>query len=1252
MRIVIDMQGAQTESRFRGVGRYTMSFAQAVVRNKGEHEIVLALSGLFPDTIEPIRAAFDGLLPQENICVWYAPGPVQEEISENTGRRGVAELLREAFLSSLRPDIIHVSSLFEGYVDDGVTSICRFKTGTPVSVILYDVIPLLNPDRYFKSNPDYERFYLRKTEHLRNASICFAISACTMEEGSRVLGLEKSKILNISSATSPEFQPHRIDEAIANRIRQKFNLRQAFVLYSGGADERKNLPRLIQAYAALPEHLRDRYQLVFSGDMPESRIAQFKNVARAHGLKASELIFTGYVTDEELVQLYNLCQLFIFPSWHEGFGLPALEAMACGAPVIGANVSSLPEVIGLPEAMFDPFDVASISEKMKQALEDEVFRTRMREHGVRQAKKFSWDETAKRAIGAWENLYKQNNLYASTKAQAFYKPTMAFISPLPPARTGIADYSAVLFLELSAYYDIELVVAQDQVDISSLNQCVKIRDVAWLRANFKKIDRVLYHVGNSPFHSHMVSLLAEIPGVVVLHDFFLGHLLAGMELQGHSNIWKQSLYESHGYASIKEACLDPEVAKFKYPANWNILQQSLGVIVHSNYAASLANLWYSNAITADLAVIPLLRLSAQKIDKRSARKELGINEDSFVVCSFGLLDKNKLNHRLLRAWQDSALGDDNSCHLIFVGECHKGQYRESLLQEMHELDLDRKIHITGFVNPEMYCKYLAAADVAVQLRANSRGETSAAVLDCMNYALPVIVNGNGSMAELDHATVWMLDDEFSDASLVEALEVLWREPERRQTLSALAKAVTHDHHAPAKCAKEYFVAIERFYQTAVTQAPALLNAIGKQETFLPCESELINLSQAIASNLPLRQPERRLFLDVSIICRQDIKTGIQRVTRAIIMELLELSPSGYRVEPVYLCDEGGVWHYRFAQQYTFDLLQCQVNAVADTPIDPQNGDILLLLDLTGSMMISAADARLYDAYRSHGVRCFAVVYDLLPVLLPDVFPQGSSEAHECWLKKVSELDGAVCISRAVAKELKEWQEQSAIIHENRRPFSIDWFHLGADVSNSAPSKGLPLDANMTLQQFSSRPTFLMVGTIEPRKGYLQAIEAFSELWSDNVDINLVIVGREGWKGWMPDEHRRNIPETVLRLRNHRECNKRLFWLEGISDEYLEKVYANSTCLIAASYGEGFGLPLIEAAQHKLPIIARDIPVFREVAGKYAYYFSESTPDGLAQAINEWLALYKNDRYPKSDYMPCLTWKESAQQLLRGVLRSE
>jgi len=130
-----------------------------------------------------------------------------------------------------------------------------------------------------------------------------------------------------------------------------------------------------------------------------------------------------------------------------------------------------------------------------------------------------------------------------------------------------------------------------------------------------------------------------------------------------------------------------------------------------------------------------------------------------------------------------------------------------------------------------------------------------------------------------------------------------------------------------------------------------------------------------------------------------------------------------------------------------------------------------------------------------------------------------------------------------------------------------------------------------------------------------------------------------------------VEQLVERLRTHPERNKRLFWLDGVSDEYLEEIYAASTCLLAASYGEGFGLRLIEAAQHKLPIIARDIPVFREVAGDYAFYFSGQDATDVADAIMEWLRLYETQSYPKSDGMPWLTWKESAAQLVANIVDS-
>jgi glycosyltransferase involved in cell wall biosynthesis len=302
------------------------------------------------------------------------------------------------------------------------------------------------------------------------------------------------------------------------------------------------------------------------------------------------------------------------------------------------------------------------------------------------------------------------------------------------------------------------------------------------------------------------------------------------------------------------------------------------------------------------------------------------------------------------------------------------------------------------------------------------------------------------------------------------------------------------------------------------------------------------------------------------------------------------------------------------------------------------GDILLFLDLHPSVAISHEKKTQF--LRNKGILVYHVVYDILPVLNPEFFWSDLCIEFNEWLLAVSKSDGAICISCSVADELIEWLKTNG--SKRLRPFKIGWFHLGADVENAVPTRGLPDDALEVLAQLAAHPSFLMVGTVEPRKGHAQTLAAFELLWADGVDINLVIIGRQGWMVEM-------LLET---LRPHTERGKRLFWLEGISDEYLEKIYAASTCLIAASEGEGFCLPLIEAAQHKLPIIARDIPVIREVAGEHAFYFNGKEPADLARTVREWLTLYQSDRHPKSDSMPWLTWKQSTQQLLDLILREQ
>ena len=206
MRIVLDLQGAQTESRYRGIGRYTLSLAKAIIRNRGEHEIFIVLNGLLQESIRSIRLELADLLPSENIHVWHALGPVHDSDTNNQWRREAAELLREAFIQSLSPDVIHIPSFFEGYIDNAVTSIGLFDKETPISVTMLDLIPLLNAEQYLEPSLLYKRHYLRKVDQLKSAKKLFAISESARQEALKNLPFKSQDVVHQSIAIEPFFK--------------------------------------------------------------------------------------------------------------------------------------------------------------------------------------------------------------------------------------------------------------------------------------------------------------------------------------------------------------------------------------------------------------------------------------------------------------------------------------------------------------------------------------------------------------------------------------------------------------------------------------------------------------------------------------------------------------------------------------------------------------------------------------------------------------------------------------------------------------------------------------------------------------------------------------------------------------------------------------------------------------------------------------------------------------------------------------
>ena len=1241
MRIVIDLQGAQSESRFRGIGRYSLALALGVARNAGDHEVWLVLNAGLGAAIEDIRQAFAGLVPRERIRVFDILAPAAEIDTGNSANARSSELLREYFIAQLEPDAVLVTSLFEGFVDNSVVSVGRFVPGVCTAVVLYDLIPFLNPAAYLGTDAQ-RHYYERKIASLRQAGLLLAISDYSRLEALDALDLDPQRVVSISTAVDASFAPGTVDAARHAALCARFGLQRPFIMYApGGFDSRKNIDGLITAFSELPPALRAQHQLLIASKLNEPERDALEAHARRCNLEPGELVLTGYVDDGALVDLYRSCALFVFPSKHEGFGLPALEAMSCGAPVIGANTTSVPEVIGWDEALFDPTDTAAISGRIAAVLGDDDLLGRLRAHGRRQAASFSWDRTAQRAVAALEEHHAR--VHSARPVPPGAKPRVLFVSPLPPERTGVADYAVRILPTLLPYFDIELVCDQPHVAMPPGLEMLPCHDPAWLRAHAGEFAHIIYQFGNSPFHSFMLPLLEEHPGVVVLHDFYLSSMLSYEQMTGHMpGVWSRALFESHGFNALATSLSAEgwELAKQVYPSNLEILRNASHVIVHSDYARQLATQWYGPDAGRNWSAAQLPRALPSLHDRDAARRALGIRPDAFVVCNFGFVAPTKHCLELLQAWVAARLPADRACELVFVGENEGGDYGRQMLDTIRAADAGDRIRISGWISDEDYLHYLQAADVGVQLRTGSRGETSGTVLDCMIYGLPTLINANGSMAEFPHDAVWMLPDRFSQAELAEALSALRKDPALRKTLGQAALDLMKVRNSPERCGSMYQQALARDWALRRSDRRALyevlLDAPAADDAFLQQSARSI-----ARAHDPLQQ--RQLLVDVTAISQHDLKSGIERVVRNQLVELLRLADSGYRVEPVFFRHEDGQMRCRYARSYGARVLGIGTLLEGyDTLVEVQAGDVYYSADHSPHAVMSAADEGLFANWRARGVEINFLLHDLLPVLRPEFFPPGTDVGHAAWLARIAvEADRIICISGAVADELRTWLANAAVAAPG---LDIAVLHHGADLGGPPPA---PLASTPRLQQIAARPSFLMVGTIEPRKGHLQAIDAVDLLWAAGVDANLVIVGNEGWKP-LADADRRTIPHIIERLRQHPELGKRLLWLTGVDDSELEQIYLASTCLLSPSEGEGFGLPLIEAGRYDLPVLARDIPVFREVGGASASYFSGLDGAALADAMRAWLDRHAAGTLPTAPARAWHTWHDNVRQLLAIV----
>ena len=377
MRIGLD--GKILTLRAGGTGRYAINLTRAMLAEAAAHRPDLefvVLTG--PQTSREVMEEFRGRCEE---CFLGAKSSVIRSLT-----------LVPAALRRLRVDIFH------GMDHVGIPLVGR--SGKYV-VTVHDVIPLILPETFTPRHRLVVRLALARVR--RKADLVVVPSHAVKRDVVRRVGLPENRVVVTHEGCEPRFRPVR--SAAARRdVAARYGLPPRYVLAVGTLEPRKNLTTLLEAFARLRRdgEVDADLRLVLAGARGWLDEPIFATV-RSLGLEDA-VRFTGFVDDADLPAVYSGAALFVFPSLHEGFGLPLLEAMACGVPVVTSNISSMPEVAGDAAVLVDPRDADGLAAAIARLLRDEALRDRLREAGIARARQFSWETTARRTLDAYASV--------------------------------------------------------------------------------------------------------------------------------------------------------------------------------------------------------------------------------------------------------------------------------------------------------------------------------------------------------------------------------------------------------------------------------------------------------------------------------------------------------------------------------------------------------------------------------------------------------------------------------------------------------------------------------------------------------------------------------------------------------------------------------------------------------------------------------------------------------------------------------
>lgn len=385
MKIGIDASWALYERA--GVGRYTHNLVKALLKVDQKNEYVLFFNyWKRREEREKIIQDIVGTRRDKiKIIRFYMPVKFKELL--------MSTLLAWPRFSHEKIDVFHAPYF---------TGIPKFFFPNKI-VTIHDLAFMYFPEHHGKK---LTKFYLKKTkEAIKLSKKVIAVSLATKRDLISLLDVSAVKIAVVSEGKNISVK--NIDKAKIQLIKKQYIPSDKYILFVGTLEPRKNLIKLLKAYALLPHDLQKQYRLVLVGQKGW-QTKPFQETLEVLNLR-HKIVMPGFIPDEHLPYLYAGASVFVYPSLYEGFGLPVLEAMACGTPVITSKTSSMPEVVGKAGLLVDPKNEQAIAEAIKKVLTNKKLAENMKKAGLTQAKRFSWEHTAAETQKVYENVFTQYN---------------------------------------------------------------------------------------------------------------------------------------------------------------------------------------------------------------------------------------------------------------------------------------------------------------------------------------------------------------------------------------------------------------------------------------------------------------------------------------------------------------------------------------------------------------------------------------------------------------------------------------------------------------------------------------------------------------------------------------------------------------------------------------------------------------------------------------------------------------------------